>query len=125
MTLQGRCCQLSRDGDPSLRNEVLPGLAAGLPSLASDKVARVGPVDAERSAGAVGICHARMAIVPVGVVVAVVVAGAGANCLTLLYLCVFSGSGQDASNGGEAGKEGSEGDHDFDCFILLVLIVVD
>lgn len=100
-----------------------PGAAARVPSLASHKVARVGPVDAERAARSVGVSHTGMPVVPVRVVVTVVEAGAGANGLTLLDLNVFGGGGQDSSNSGEAGEERCEGDHDVD--ELLCLTVVD
>lgn len=109
-----------------LEHHHLPGAAAGVPSLAADKVARVCPVDAECAIGSVGVSHAGMAIVPVRVVVAVVEACAGANCLTLLHVHhvhVFGGSGQDSGNSGKAGEERCEGDHDFD--ELLCLFVVD
>lgn len=102
----------------------LPGAAAGVPSLASDKVARVRPVDAECAASTVGVCYAGMAVVPVRVVVAVVEAGAGANCLTLLHvhdLHVLSGSGQNSSNSDEAGEERCEGDHDADELVCLTV----
>lgn len=102
----------------------LPGAAARVPSLAAHKVARVGPVDAERAARAVGVSHAGMAVVPVRVVVAVVGAGARANGLTLLHVddFHFGGSGQDSSNSGKAGEERCEGDHDVDELLCLALV---
>lgn len=103
-----------------------PGAAARVPSLASHKVARVGPVDAERTARSVGVSHTGMAVVPVRVIVTVVEAGAGANGLTLLNVHgfhVLGGSGQDSNHSGEAGEERCEGDHDVD--ELLCLTVVD
>lgn len=103
----------------------VPGAAARVPSLASHKVARVGPVDAKRAASAVGVSHAGMAVVPVRVVVAVVGAGARANGLTLLHVHnfhVFGGSGQDSSNSGKAGEERCEGDHDVDEPLCLTVV---
>jgi hypothetical protein len=103
----------------------LPGAAARVPSLASHKVARVGPVDAERTASSVGVSHAGMAVVPVRVVVAVVEASAGANGLALLHVHdfhVLSGSGQDSSNSGKAGEERCEGDHDVDEPLCLTVV---
>lgn len=83
----------------------------GVPALAADEVADVGPVHRVGTAVAVGVVDGAATISPEGVVEAVVGAGAAGSAGAHVKLGELGGVEGDGEGTGGAEKEGLDGDH--------------